>query len=680
MRETRERSAAARTACVGTPCCARPQQDSLFGYGLVAALVALVTASAHAQDKGPVLVDEAAPAAGVALYERLIIDEPGNPEAHQMLAVAYAELGKLDAARREIQIAIGLAPDTAGMFQGLALIERKAGNLTDAEAAIRRAHEMNPLVEYRLDLAQILLDAKRETEAEDIYRQLAVDFANDLNVQLALAETFREGGRYDDAHAAYDRALALKPNDVAVLLAKAKAYGDRGELPPALNTLTQARSTSPSDADVHYNLGIIYFRLRQFDAAVKSFRQAVELRPDFARAYNNLAVALDKMKENKQALEVLEKAVTVDPDFADAHFNRGLQAFKLQDWKLAITAFERTLTLEPDYADAKFYLGEVYYQTNQPAKALQVYKQALRMRPSDAATHRRLGDIYLGNNELDLAIGEYWAAVDADDRIQENVRQLMLVLMERKGDGDLRRAIKVGEGALQKDPSAIETRLLVATAHRSQGRALTARKILEEGMRLAPTDARTFAAYGSFLLEEKGMLAEAEKAFQEALRLQKDSVEAHYGMARIALDKGDRETAITRLRTALSTSPGYARARSELGCTLLYKGLQTNDKDTLESSLVELKRASEDDPYMGQSWYCLGRVQLAREDVKGAEKSFERAAKVEPRLGEAHYALGKIALSRGDQKRAKTSFEAAVKASPDNEQAVLELEKLRGVK
>lgn len=646
----------------------------------VVLLGATCAAELRAQDdKGAVLVDDAKESAGVALYEKLVRDDPQNAESHQLLAVAYAEVGKLDAARREIQTAIGLAPDEAGMIQGLALIERKAGRLKEAEAAIRRAQEMNPRIEFRLDLADILLEAKRDAEAEDIYRQLATDFAGDVGVQLALAETFREAGRYDDAHAAYDRALAVKPGDVAVLLAKAKASGDRGDLELAQSALLQAKASAPTDADVHYNLGIVYFRMRRYDAAVQSFQDAVNAKPDFARAYNNLGVALDKLKKNKEALAALEKAIAADADFADAHFNHGLQAFKLQDWKLAVTSFERTLSLEPDYADAKFYLGEVYYQTGQPTKALQVYKQALRMRPSDAATHRRLGDLHLEAGELDLAIGEYWAAVDADDRIQENVRQLMLVLMERKGDGDVRRAVKVGETALAKDPGNIETRLLVATGQRMQNKSLTARKTLEEGIRLAPTEARTHAAYGSFVLEE-GLNSDAERAFTEALKLDKTSVEAHYGMARIALDRGDKEGAIAKLKTALGVSPGYARARSELGCTLLYKAVQVNDRAQYEAALVELKRATEDDPYLGQAWYCLGRVQLAKEDVKGAEESFARAAKVEPRLDEAHYALGKIALSRGDQRGAKKRFEQAVKVNPENEAAVLELEKLRTVK
>jgi superkiller protein 3 len=654
----------------------------------VTALAAPAWAQEVGEDKDVKLVgEEGGPSAddALALYSKLVSEEPDNSEYRQLLAVAYAELGRVDAARREAKEGIRRTPNVAELHQTLGLIEERAKAYEAAETAYRQAAALSNSVEFRMDIARAQGLQGNTSEEEKTYAALADEFKDNATVLHAAAEHFRENARWDDADRYYGLALGIEPNNADILVDKGRAFSEQARLPEALGAFTRARELAPKDADIHYNIGIIYFRLKQYSPASASFAEAVKLRPSFSRAHNNLGVVFDKQKDNEKALAAFEEATKADEGFGEAWFNKGLSAFKLTRWRQAEAAFKKALEVDPDLADAKFYLGETYYQLKEPSKALAVYKEALRMNPNDADTHRRLGDIHLEKGEMDLAIGEYWAAVDADDRMQDNIRQLMLVLMIRNADGDVRRAAKVGERALEKDPFAVETRAVLADVYSKLGRPLSARKVLEAGIKKAPKSAKMHAAYGTFLLEN-GKLRDAQLEFEAALRLDKRSHEALYGLGRLDLEKGDKKGAITKMTQALDIRPGFAAARAQLGCVHMYQ-------KQYEEALQELKRATEDDPNNGLAWFCRafatyndpskgGKSGDALSDYRAERKQqaeiyFEKAVAVEPTRGDAWFFLGELRRARNDLKGAKQAYKASVDAGYDK--AILELEKLRDV-
>lgn len=602
---------------------------------------------------------------GIPFYEELVKKSPEDPDAHQLLAAAFARAGKTDEARREARRAIELAPNSAETHQALGLIEEGANNLAAAEEQLKTAAALDGNVEYRLDLARLLHLQSKSVEADAAWEQIAVDFADNVDVQFALADAMRELGNYEGASAAYQRALALTTEGSAkridILVEHGRMLADRADNARALEMLTRARSEAPKDADVHYNLAVLYVRLGRQDAAVTSFKEAIKLKPDLAKAHNNLGVALDKLARHDEAMAAFAKAVAVDPRFADALYNYGLIAFKLRKFKEARASFEKALVVAPEMGDAKFYLGEVYYQLGDSSKALRVYKEALRMNPEDASSHRRLGDIYLEKGDVSLAVGEYWAAVDADEKDAANRAQLIRVLLVRNEEGDVRRAVKLGEKGLELDPAVLDVRIALAEAEVQQGRSPRARQVLEEGTRVMPAEPRVHVALGNFLLDQ-GSLPEAQQEFDQALKLDPRSPHALAAAGKAADLSGDSKTAMKLIKEALAIDATLPDARAELGRMLFLEGKNAE-------ALKELGRASEDAPKLGKAWFYLAFAQNKAGLGAGAvEKSLKKAVENQPDLAEAHYQLGCIALGGKRIADAKKSFEAAVTARPSYEE------------
>lgn len=650
------------------------------------------TSPAAARRDAPVLSDDAQPAevedvplgpppppsepapkaSGVPFFEDLVRRSPDDAEAHQALAAAYARHGMADEARRAARRAVELAPNNPEAQQALGLIEEGARNLAASEECFRRAVALDGNVEFRLDLARVIFLQSRLADAETEWQKIATEFAQDVEVQFALADAFRELGRSDEADSAYNRALELAPPGSArridILVEQGRMHADRGDATGALAILNRAKSEAPADTDVHYNLGVLFVRMAQTDAAVAAFQEALRQKPDFARAHNNLGVALEKAGRNEEALASFQKAVEVQPRFADALYNLGLVCFKLRRFQDARGAFEKVLAEAPELADAKFYLGEVYYQLGDAQQALRVYKEAVRTNPEDGAAHRRVGDLYFAQGDNDLAITEYWAAVDSNARDAANRTQLMLALLVRAGEGDVRRAVKLGEEGLALDPRALDVRKVLAQAEVQRGRSPRGRQILEEGVRVAPEDPRFHVALAEHLLKQ-GKAPAARQSIEAALRLDPKNAAALVASATLADLGGDAKEGIRLLQSALASDPMLPEARAELGRMLYISGKNAE-------ALKELVRATQDAPHLGKAWFYLAFAQKkAGHSPDNVEKSLRNAVANQPDLAEAHFELGCIELAKKRLPEARRSFEAAVAARPsyDEPKTYLEL-------
>ena len=132
--------------------------------------------------------------------------------------------------------------------------------------------------------------------------------------------------------------------------------------------------------------------------------------------------------------------------------------------------------------------------------------------------------------------------------------------------------------------------------------------------------------------QHAGQLDQAAKAYQRALELNRDLMEAHYN----------------------------------LGC--LWMEEEKPDKAVNEFTAYTLRKVNEPG-----GWLKLGLAQLHTHDFLSAEKSFSTALYLSPNNGEALNGLGMARLGRGRPEEAEKFFYAAVQYHPDFGPAILNL-------
>jgi tetratricopeptide (TPR) repeat protein len=154
---------------------------------------------------------------------------------------------------------------------------------------------------------------------------------------------------------------------------------------------------------------------------------------------------------------------------------------------------------------------------------------------------------------------------------------------------------------------------------------------LKTATSLLATNAQAWNYYG-VALQHAGQPADAVLAYQRALTLDRDLVEAHYN----------------------------------LGCLWL----EQNKPDDARSEFTAYTLRRSNTP---EGWLKLGAAQLRADDVLSAEKSFSTALHFSPDDAEALNGLGLARVQRGRTREASEFFAAAVKAHPDYAPAILNL-------
>ncbi|HMI51681.1 MAG TPA: winged helix-turn-helix domain-containing protein [Candidatus Saccharimonadales bacterium] len=183
---------------------------------------------------------------------------------------------------------------------------------------------------------------------------------------------------------------------------------------------------------------------------------------------------------------------------------------------------------------------------------------------------------------------EYDKLLTVQDRVsQQVVRGLELTLSPTE-----RERLEV-EAA--RDPKAYEYYLHGVDLY-SRGDYTTAIGLLEKSAELDPNYALTWAHLGrsytadaSFRLGGEKQYKKAQAAFERALALEPQQIEARVYLANMFSDTGKVEQAVPLLRAALQTNPNHAEVHWELGYAYRFAGM-------LEQSAAECERARQLDP------------------------------------------------------------------------------------
>lgn len=234
-------------------------------------------------------------------------------EAHQA--------GRVQEAKEGYRRVLAHDPQHADALHLLGLIHAHRGELSDAEALIRQATEISASAVYLCNLADVLMQLGRLTEAEVACRR-AIELAQDYALaHYNLGVLFMRVGHQEDAERAFRQALMLNPGSNDTLNNLGILLDGIGRFDEAETVYRRALENDPGYLRAHYNLGMQLLRARRFDEAEQAFRHTLEIDPEHADARNNLGTAVRELNRYDEAEVMYRTVLQQHPDFADARWN-----------------------------------------------------------------------------------------------------------------------------------------------------------------------------------------------------------------------------------------------------------------------------------------------------------------------------------------------------------------------
>ena len=149
--------------------------------------------------------------------------------------------------------------------------------------------------------------------------------------------------------------------------------------------------------------------------------------------------------------------------------------------------------------------------------------------------------------------------------------------------------------------------------------------------------------------EKIGDRDEAIRAYENALRLKPNYVEAQSNLGNVFREQGNLNAAISAYERVIQLKPDFASGYNNLGVAL-------KESHDLDRAVKVYQQALRLDPNNAESHYNLGMVYIEREQGAKAAPAFQKALDLKPNYAKAHHNLGLALLWQGHRDEALLQF------------------------
>ncbi len=324
---------------------------------------------------GKLLVDRGKASEALAYLERASQVKPSDFQNAYLLALAYADAGQYQQARRNAR-ALLTAEDSA-----------RPGPAHQDQAEVH--HLLGDIAEKSGDSLEAVREYQKAAELEPSERNL-FDWGAELLLHRAAEpaiEVFSKGNR-------------MFPHSARMLVALGVAWYSNGSYTQAAQRLCEASDLDPEDHQPYLFLGKIQsVETNQSECPVERLKRFVELQPRDAMANYYYGVNLWKRRKGPddveavaQAESYLARAVQLDPKLGVGYLQLGVLYSERKDVSRAISSYQRAIQASPQLEEAHYRLAQTYKRTGEKEKAdaeLQVYNRISKSKDEEVERERR---------------------------------------------------------------------------------------------------------------------------------------------------------------------------------------------------------------------------------------------------------------------------------------------------
>ncbi len=714
---------------------------------------------------------------GIAALERGLKVAPADLQLRINLGMALRSKGDAEGAITQFKSLLAQNADSPELQYQYGQTLRQSGDLEGAIQAFEKSLALNPEArESYYGLGQAL----KEAAAEHRPRRPAAPPSDELQTAAqAIAK-----GDLPRARQSLEAAVARDPKSAEAQNLLGFVLGRSGDLPAAVDKLKQAVALDPDLADAHYNLGVALWYRGDRTTALVELDQAIRLNPAAANVYSFRGMAARETGDLDHARRMLERAIALEPDTPLPYFDLATVFLKLghldravgqfdsglnlpgpkgavpdldlaiaelrralsgkpeqaeayhvlgrllgasgADASQVIAAFQEAIRLRPDYAEAHNSLGLVYAQAGEDDKAAAAFRDALKLRPDYADAHQNLGAVLTTSDaagavrELEAALALQPAFLKAQFNLalayeaspahgpQNAIDQLRKLLAGEPRypraefvlgrlllrQGNVAQAVEHLKTAVAQEPDFGEARYQLGLALTRSGQPAEGAAQIKRSRELI-TASESEQAASLDLAEAKAALdhGDADSAIpklRKVVAFRPTAAEPYYLLGTALAKHGDRQEAAAAFRKALEIDPGHTGAQQALAAlTPAAPAIPPGaDIPVFENYIRQgkfaevgplLRRYVEEHPQSWWGWYALGYSQYAQRKIGDSIQALAQSLQINVNYAEAHKVLGRDLMIIGRFDAARIEFQQGVRLDPKSPEMPYNLGKLYSI-
>lgn len=424
--------------------------------------------------------------------------QPADAQIRNFRGIVLVRLGQDSEAANEYREAIRLDPKLEDGYKNLGFLEWTEHHLESARAQLQRALELAPDDSFaHYYLGRVQLDAGLYESAFHELDRSGVPWPEDPQFLIEAANGYRALGRQEKARGVIHRLSTMRLSDNEVAVVARSLLSD-GEHAIAIDLLRRlSERTNPAGP-----------RWAQLDLALSYLMSG---------NYEKAAA------QSRMLIEAPQFAGAPDEEAASAWSVVGIAKARLGQSDVAVEAFRQAAKLDSHREEHWLNLTRELMDSNHLAEAISAAQEAIKSNPESYTLHLRLGAAYLSSDRYSESESVFRRLVAAGDPLPTSYVGLAQVLLRT-------------------------------------GRAEEAvSELAAAGQKLGPNFLISY--FQGLALDRAARPAEAISAFQDAIRLNPGSAEAHLGLGKTELLVGHNNEAIAELQKCLQLSPGNVQAQ-----------------------------------------------------------------------------------------------------------------------
>jgi tetratricopeptide (TPR) repeat protein len=279
------------------------------------------------------------------------------------------------------------------------------------------------------------------------------------------------------------------------------------------------------------------------------------------------------------AITAYQKALAIRRDVPQAWANLGLMQYQAGDHAGALSSFKTAHQLEPKLSVPLLFLGIENLKLNNRTDAVHYLLMAKQLRPNDPEVYMNLGRAYFGLKQFENASVAYQQVTELNAKNGEAWYRLGVTYLEMSeaASGEL-------AGLNRQSPFFLRLEAESLSDQDKLAESGAAFRQLLSGQNSPPC---SLSSFGLVLLR-RGQASEAQAQFQQDVKSGGCSL-AEIGLARIAIESGQIESALKSLASLWALDSGFVRANApELTHGMTPERIQAFDNALVQPDIANL--------------------------------------------------------------------------------------------
>ncbi len=316
---------------------------------------------------GVVLVRQERFDEAVAVLEKAIDANAGDPETHNNLGLARKGLHQFAAAESAFRQSLSIDPKQPQAMNNLGNVLGAVDRHTEAVECFEAAVQLEPrFADCYHNLAVSLNELARPDAAlTAILKAVSLDHGRS-QFQNTEGEILLREARYEDARARFLASIDIDGNTPA-RINLSTVEKQLGNVEGARSMLADVIAREPDNAEAHHHLGVLLEQLGDTSAAAEAHRQALKHDPRHASSYYQVAKLRDERltaPEIDAVKALIEDEAMLDIFRSSLYFALACESEKDKDYSSSIEYFSKAQAIKARRHPYNARLVKAYYDVS----------------------------------------------------------------------------------------------------------------------------------------------------------------------------------------------------------------------------------------------------------------------------------------------------------------------------